>query len=92
MITGFKNRDLKKFYEKGIVSQFDAKHRKKIADILTVLDAAVQIEDMDLITFKLHKLSGNRDGYWSVTVRANWRIIFKFENGKASDIDYLDYH
>lgn len=92
MIISFKSRSLKKFYEKGVASQFDPKHINKIADILTMLDAAIQIEDMDVITFNLHKLKGNKNNYWSVTVRSNWRIIFKFENAKASDVDYLDYH
>jgi toxin HigB-1 len=31
-------------------------------------------------------------GFWAVTVRANWRVIFRFENGKAADIDLVDYH
>jgi plasmid maintenance system killer protein len=40
----------------------------------------------------LHALKGNMAGWWSVTVRANWRIIFRFENGNAFDVDLLDYH
>jgi proteic killer suppression protein len=31
-------------------------------------------------------------GYWSITVRANWRIIFRFEEGDATDVDLVDYH
>jgi len=30
--------------------------------------------------------------FWSVTVRANWRIIFRFVNGKVLDVDLVDYH
>jgi proteic killer suppression protein len=42
--------------------------------------------------YKLHQLKGDRQDIWAVTVRANWRITFKFENGDASILDYEDYH
>lgn len=47
---------------------------------------------MDLPGFKLHPLKWDLDGFWSVTVRANWRIIFRFEEGDATDVDLIDYH
>jgi proteic killer suppression protein len=37
-------------------------------------------------------LKGGLVGFWSVTVRANWRIIFRFQGPDATDVDYLDYH
>jgi len=37
-------------------------------------------------------LKGDRKGFWAVTVRANWRVIFRFEDGDAFDVDYVDYH
>jgi proteic killer suppression protein len=47
---------------------------------------------MDLPGFRLHLLRGDLAGYWSVTVRANWRIIFRFEDSDAADVDLVDYH
>lgn len=47
---------------------------------------------MDLPPFRLHPLKGDLRGFWAVTVRANWRIIFRFENGDAYDVDLVDYH
>jgi addiction module HigA family antidote len=47
---------------------------------------------MDIHTFRLHALKGNLKGFWAVTVRANWRVIFRFSQGKASDVDLVDYH
>jgi proteic killer suppression protein len=41
---------------------------------------------------RLHELKGNRKGVWSVTVQANWRITFRFENGDAEIVNYEDYH
>ena len=47
---------------------------------------------MDLPGFGLHPLKGNLKGFWSVRVRANWRIIFRFEDSQVYDVDLLDYH
>ena len=47
---------------------------------------------LDMPGFKLHPLKGDRKGFWAVTVRANWRVIFRFADADALDVDYLDYH
>ena len=60
--------------------------------ILTILDAASTPEALDLPRYRLHKLKGNLKGYWAVTVRANWRIIFRFEGKDAFDVELVDYH
>jgi proteic killer suppression protein len=65
---------------------------RKIKQILATLRAAETIGAMRLPTFGLHPLKGDLKGFWAVTVRANWRIIFRFEDGKASDVDLVDYH
>jgi proteic killer suppression protein len=65
---------------------------QRIRDILTALDAAETLEGLDRPTFRLHALKGERKGYWAVTVRANWRIVFRFTDGKASEVDFVDYH
>ena len=92
MIGGFKHRGLKRFYERGDASRIGASYRQKVADILSVLDVAQDIEDMNLATLRLHPLTGHRQGTWSVTVRANWRITFRFEDGCAYDVNLEDYH
>ena len=47
---------------------------------------------MRLPRYRLHALKGNLKGYWSVTVKANWRIIFRFEAGDVYDVELIDYH
>jgi len=42
--------------------------------------------------YKLHSLSGELKGFWSVWVTDNYRIYFRFEDGNAFDINYSDYH
>ena len=69
-----------------------AEHLTKLRNILARLDAAGSVEDMNLPGFKLHPLMGEFKGFWAVTVRANWRVIFRFVEGDAFEVDYLDYH
>lgn len=47
---------------------------------------------MDLPGLRLHKMSGNLEGFLSVEVSGNWRLIFRFEGPDVFDVDYLDYH
>lgn len=47
---------------------------------------------MDLPGFRLHSLRGDLAGYWSVSVSANRRIVFRFDGVHASDVDLVDYH
>lgn len=64
----------------------------RIENVLGVLDMARAIDDIDLPGYRLHPLKGDLAGLWSVTVRANWRIVFRFENGMAIDVELIDYH
>ena len=92
MIESFQSKELRKFYEKGIRSGLNQSHISRIRRILTQLEAAHELKDLEEPAFGLHPLHGNLKGYWAKEVSGNWLIIFRFENGKAFDIDYLDYH
>ncbi len=65
---------------------------EKIRLILSALEEAGSIDDLNQPSFRLHRLKGDFKGYWSVTVRANWRIVFQFKGDKASNVDLVDYH
>jgi toxin HigB-1 len=60
--------------------------------ILELMDVAEKVSDMNFSGSGLHSLKGDLKNYWSVIVKANWRIIFRFEDGNAYLVDYLDYH
>ena len=92
MIRSFRHKGLKRLFEDDDHRGIDAQHAEKLNDILARLDASAAIADMDLPGFRLHPLKGDRKGVWAVTVRANWRVIFRFEDGDAFDLDYVDYH
>ena len=62
------------------------------SNILTVLDAASTPQALNLPRYRLHRLKGDMKGLWAVTVRANWRIIFTFQDGNAYDVQLIDYH
>jgi len=60
--------------------------------ILTVLDSATTPQALDLPRYRLHQLKGDLRGFWSVTVRANWRIVFRFEGNDVFDVELINYH
>ena len=65
---------------------------EKIESILSNLDVSDIPEKMNLPGFRLHALKGDMRGFWAVTVRANWRIVWRFEGADAVDVDLIDYH
>ncbi len=92
MIQSIRHKGLNRLYQdddpRGVIQE----HLEKLRDILARLDAASTVEDMDIPGFRLHPLRGKFRGLWAVTVRANWRVTFRFVNGNAMDVDYVDYH
>ena len=91
MIQGFKSKSLKKLYA-GDRSGIRPDLLEKVERILAVLDSAKDAEAQNLPGYTLHSLKGDMKGFCSVTVRANWRIIFRFEAGNACDVELIDYH
>lgn len=92
MIRSIRHRGLRRLYEDDDARGLFAEHVPMLRDILARLDAAATVSDMNLPGFRLHPLKGSRKGFWAVTVRANWRVVFRFTDGEARDVDYVDYH
>ncbi len=92
MIQGFRHKGLKLLFENGDRRKVHSQYADKIERILARLEAASEAEDMDLPGFRLHPLKGEYSGFWSVSVSANWRIIFRLKKGHADDVDLIDYH
>ena len=92
MIKSFKHKGLEQFFLTGSTKGIQAIHAKKLNRILTVLNTLSSLEP--LAVYKLHPLKGNLSNLWSVTVQANWRVTFEFDE-KTKDVyivDYQDYH
>ncbi len=92
MIRSFKHRGLKRLYEQDDRRGIRPDLVDTVQEILTVLDDAVTPQELNLPGYRLHPLKGDWKGFWSVTVRANWRIVFRFEGADAFDIELIDYH
>jgi proteic killer suppression protein len=92
MIKSFKHKGLEKLYDSGSTKGVQANHAKKLRLQLAALDTAQSIDDMDIPGYRLHQLTGDKRGIWSVTVNANWRLTFMFEEGNVYILNYEDYH
>ncbi len=78
MIRHFRHRGLRRLYENDDRRELLSQHADKIARMLVRLDEATRPQQLNLPGFRLHPLKGELAGYWSITVSANWRIIFRF--------------
>lgn len=92
LILNFKHRGLRRLYERDDPRAINPEHLAKLRNILARLDVARAPDDMDLPGFRLHLLKGDRSGTWAVTVRANWRVTFRFAGDDVADVQYEDYH
>jgi proteic killer suppression protein len=92
MIESFQHKGLKQFYERGERRGLNPNMIPKIEEILSILSAAESVEEANIPGYRLHPLTGELKGFWSVRVTGNWRIVFRFEDGNALDIDLVDYH
>ena len=92
MIKSFRHKGLEAFYRSGSKAGIKPDHATKLRVLLTALDAAESAEQMNAPGWRLHRLTGNYEEYWSVRVNGNWRVIFRIEGIHADLVDYVDYH
>ena len=92
MIKSFKHRGLRAFYNGRGTARLQPEHIGRLTDILAALDHSRKPQDMNLPGFRLHRLRGDLRGHYAVSVSGNWRVTFRFEEGDAVDVDYIDYH
>ncbi|MDR1168931.1 MAG: type II toxin-antitoxin system RelE/ParE family toxin [Heliobacteriaceae bacterium] len=92
MIKSFKHKGLEQFFKTGSLKGIQAIHQNRLLFILQYLNEAKIIENLEVPSFRLHRLKGDLKGLWSITVQANWRVTFKFENENVYIADYQDYH
>jgi toxin HigB-1 len=92
MIKTFAHKGLERFFTTGSQAGIQAIHGKRLRLVLALLNDAAEIDDIDAPALRLHPLKGDLAGFWAVTIQANWRVIFRFENGDAHVVDYVDHH
>lgn len=91
-IRSFRHRGLRRLFEQGDRSRIRTDQVAKVRRILNRLDAASSVGDVDAPGFRLHPLKGDLSGRWAVSVSGNTRIVFRFADGDALDVDLVDYH
>lgn len=92
MIKTFRHKGLEDFFTTGNLSGIQPHHAARLRRQLIRLDLAKNASDMNIPGWKLHSLSGDLAGHYSVTVNGNWRITFTFEDEDAALVNYQDYH
>ena len=92
MICSIRHRGLRRLHVRGDRRGLPPALVPKILRILSNLSRAQDPHDLQLPGYRLHALSGNREGFWSVDVTASLRIVFRHEDGNAYDVDLVDYH
>ena len=94
MIKSFKHKGLEKFFLTGSKKGIQAIHAEKLSRILASLDNLTDIKDLSSPAYRLHQLTGDMQGFWSISVQANWRITFEYdkETNYIYIVDYQDYH
>ncbi len=92
MIKSFKHKGLEKFYLTGNTKGIQAIHAKKLNQLLVMLNAMTSTDDLKLPSLRFHQLQGDKKNLYSITVQANWRLTFEFDNENVYILDYIDYH
>ena len=94
MIKSFKHKGLEKFFLTGSTKGIQAIHAHKLSRILMTMNTMNTLNDLSSPAYRLHPLTGDLKGQWSVTVQVNWRVTFEFdeETKNVYIVDYQDYH
>jgi proteic killer suppression protein len=89
------HRGLRRFIESDDASGLSASVVEKVRNIVTFLQEMENPKELqDISSWKVHQLTGDRKGTWSLTVTRNWRMTFRIDRseGEIIDLDYEDYH
>jgi len=92
MIKRFRHKGLERLFTLGDQSGINAQLAPKLRRMLLLLNAGAEPAALNAPGYRLHPLRGDRQGQWAATVSGNWRLVFEFEDGDATNIDLVDYH
>ena len=92
MISSFKDKDTQLLYETGASQRFGAVVRVALRK-LDMIAAATTVETLRVPTGnRLEKLSGKREGQWSIRINDQWRVCFEWVGTNAANVEICDYH
>ena len=92
MIRSWGDSATRRFAE-GKRARFSGIDEDAAAELLAALEAATSLKDLSpLKSVNLHKLAGDRRGFWAMTINGPWRLCFRFRDGDAFEVQIVDYH
>lgn len=93
MIKSFKCKDTQKIYDGNVSRKFPADIQSRAARKLSMLNAAENVDDLRIPpSNRLEKLSGDRDGQYSIRINDKWRICFEWIDNESENVEIVDYH
>lgn len=93
MIRNFKDKETEKIFQRQRSPKLPSKIQQVALRKLRMLNRAETLQDLRVPPAnRLERLSGNREGQYSIRVNNQWRICFKWEEGDAIDVEIVDYH
>ena len=93
MIKSFANRLTEELYSTGVSKRVPPDLARRAARKLEYVDLASRLEDLRVPRGnRLHALTGDRRGQYSISINDQWRICFRFVDGDAYDVEVCDYH
>jgi toxin HigB-1 len=89
------HRGLRRFIERDDASGLAPAVVEKVRNMVTFLQEMEDARELrDVPSWRVHQLTGDRKGTWSLTITRNWRLTFRIDRteGEILDLDYEDYH
>ncbi len=91
MLRSFAHPGLEELWIEGVSARISPQHQRKILRILTFLENATGLADLQGM-FKFHSLRGSRNSEYAMSVSGNYRITFRISDDGIEDLNYEDYH
>ena len=93
MIVSFRSKETKQIWNGYRVKKMPIDIQKIGRRKLRMLNNSQNIADLRIPpSNRLEKLSGNLSGFYSIRINKQWRIIFEWNSGNASEVEIIDYH
>ncbi len=95
MIRSFADKETQRLFEGRRSKAASGQAQRRAQVKLAQLDQVESVEELKVPPGnRLHKLGGDREGYWAISVNEQYRICFRFdeEAGDAYDVEATDYH
>ncbi|MBS1917912.1 MAG: type II toxin-antitoxin system RelE/ParE family toxin [Bacteroidetes bacterium] len=93
MILSFGSKETEKIWDGKRASKLPVEIQEIGRRKLRMLNNSQNITDLRIPpSNQLEKLKGKLKDYYSIRINDQWRIMFKWSNGNATEVEIIDYH